>query len=452
MLAWPIFIEVFLQTLLGTVDTIMVSRISDDAVAVVGISNQIFGALTTLFMTFAGGAGILVAQRIGSKRGEEARTIAIMGVSISTLIGIFLSIILFSFPEGIAHLLNVPDELIPLSNIYIGYVGGGMFMVAMMSAMSTAIRNTGNTKGPMYMGIMMNVLHIILNYIFIFGSFGFPKLGLGGVAVSDNVCRLLAVLVLFYMFRYSFERKILFAEFKVFNRKLFKEILKIGWPLGVNMACWVFSQLAIFSFLALLGPKELATRTYMNTLESFCFTLGYAFALSAQIQIAHLFGAKRINEAYKSAYRALIIGLIIVTANAFLIFLFGKYLLGIFTSDPDIIAMGVSLLALNLILQPCKMLNMAMGNSLNAVGDTKYVMYISIVSLSLIATGCSYWIGIEVGWGLIGIYCCMIADEMVRGLLVLNRWRGRKMLHKMEAEELAVGSPILVAGTGTLPM
>ncbi|WP_376747935.1 MATE family efflux transporter, partial [Paenibacillus odorifer] len=87
VLAWPIFIEVFLQTLLGTVDTLMVSRISDDAVAVVGISNQLFGALTTLFTTFAGGAGILIAQRMGSKRFGEARTIAIMGVTVSLVLG-----------------------------------------------------------------------------------------------------------------------------------------------------------------------------------------------------------------------------------------------------------------------------------------------------------------------------------------------------------------------------
>ena len=75
-LAWPVFVEVLLQTMLGTVDTVMVSRISDDAVAVVGFANQLFNALNTLFMTIAGGAGILIAQRIGAKRAGDARSIA----------------------------------------------------------------------------------------------------------------------------------------------------------------------------------------------------------------------------------------------------------------------------------------------------------------------------------------------------------------------------------------
>ena len=432
VLAWPIFIEVFLQTLLGTVDTLMVSRISDDAVAVVGISNQLFGALTTLFTTFAGGAGILIAQRMGSKRFAQARTIAIMGVTVSLILGIVVSIALFLYADPIARILNISPELLSLSNVYISYVGGGLFMVGMIASLGTAIRNTGNTKGPMYTGILVNVIHIVLNYIFIFGMFGLPQLGLGGIAISNIISRLIGVIVLYTLFRRSFEIKIRLRDFRIFNGKLFKEILKIAWPLGINSSCWVFSQLIVYSFLAALGAEALTARTYLNTLESFCFTLGYAIALAGQIQIAHLFGAGRLKEAYRSAYRTLYIGLTVVSANMMLLFLFGRNLLGYFTSDPQIITLGVSLLALNLLLQPCKMLNMAMGNSLNAIGDTRYTMYTSIVSMSLIGVGCSYWFGISVGWGLTGIYCCMIADEFVRGLLVLIRWRGRKVLRQSD--------------------
>jgi putative MATE family efflux protein len=434
MLAWPIFIEIFLQTLLGTVDTVMVSRISDDAVAVVGISNQLFGALITLFTTFAGGAGILIAQRMGSRRTQDARSIAIMGVSVSSLLGLVVSVVLFMYSDPIARMLNVSEELIPLAHVYLTFVGGGLFMVGMTASLGTAIRNTGNTRGPMYTGVAVNIIHILLNYLLIFGVFGLPELGLAGIGISSVISRLLGVVALFYMFNRSFEQNIRLRDFLTFNRKLFGEILRISWPLGLNSSSWVFSQLAIYSFLAMLGAKELAARTYLNTMESFCYTLGYAVAMAGQIQIAHLFGAGRLKEAYRSAYRTLFIGLAIVSANVLLLFLFGRTLLGFFTTDQAIISIGVSLLALNLILQPCKMLNMALGNSLNAIGDTRYTMYISLFSMSLIAIGGSYALGISAGWGLIGIYCSMIADEALRGLLVLNRWRNRKILRTAEAE------------------
>ncbi|MBB6638199.1 MATE family efflux transporter [Cohnella thailandensis] len=439
-LAWPVFIEVLLQTMLGTVDTVMVSRISDDAVAVVGFSNQLFNALTTLFTTIAAGAGILIAQRLGSQRPEDARTLAVMSVTVSTAIGLLISFVLFFESRSIAMLLGLSEELWPLSDTYISYVGGGMFLAAMTAALGTAIRNTGNTRGPMYTGIFINLVHIVLNYGLIFGKIGFPEWGLTGVTVSDNACRLLSVFILLYMFRHSFERTIRLPDYLRFDLKLFKEILRIGWPMGVNMSCWVFSQLAIYSFLAMLGAKELAARTYMNTLESFCFMLGYAFALAVQIRIAYLYGESRTKEAYAAAYRALAFGLLLVLANALLLYLIGRQMLGLFTSDPEIVAMGVSLLGLNLVLQPGKMLNMALGNALNAVGDTRFTMYISLGSLGIIATFCSYWLGVGLGWGLIGIYWCMIADEYVRGALSLWRWRGKKYLNRAESNRVPAGS------------
>lgn len=441
-LSWPIFIELFLQFLLGAVDTLMVSRISDDAVAVVGFSNQLFQAMTTLFMTVASGAGILIAQKLGSRNAIDARKIGIMALSVSTLIGAIMSVILYMFPTQIASSLQLPQNLLPMAGTYISIVGGGMILVAMMSTMSTVIRNTGNTRGPMYTAVAMNIIHVFLNYGFIFGAFGLPQWGLMGVALSTVISRLLAVIVLLFMFLRSFEYRIQFKDFRLFDRPLFKEILNIGWPLGVNMSCWVFSQLIIYTYIATLGASELAARTYMNTLESMCFMLGMSIAMATQIQIAHLFGAGETRKAYSAAYRALRIGIIFVAVSALTIYVFGAQILGLFTADTEIIAIGVSLLGLNLLLQPGKLINMTLGNSLNALGDTRFTMYISLGSMWIIATGLSYVLGIHYGYGLIGIYCCMIADEYLRGVLSYFRWRGQKMLRKAEAKQSVQDIPV----------
>ncbi len=447
-LAWPIFIEVLLQTLLGTVDTVMVSRISDDAVAVVGLSGQLFAALTTLFMTISGGAGILIAQKLGAKRGEDARTIAIMGLTVCGGIGLTISLLLLTQAKALANLLNVSAELLPLWDVYVSYFGGGMMLTALIAALSTAIRNTGNTRAPMYIGIAMNVIHIAMNYVLIFGMFGFPEWGLFGVTVSGNVSRLIAVLLLFYVFIQAFDRRIGFKDLFTFKPRLFKEIVHIGWPLGVNMSGWVFSQLAIYTFIAMLGAAELATKTYMSTLESFCFMLGYAISLAIQIQVAHLFGAGKTREAYVGAYRALAIGIGLAMINALLLLLMGRHLLGLFSQNEAILELGTSLLALNLLLQPGKVLNMSLNNALNAVGDTRYTMMTALCSMSIVATGGSYWLGIHAGWGLAGIYCCMIADEWVRGLLVLRRWKGQKYLRRAEAASRPLESRAIAAETG----
>lgn len=432
-LAWPIFIELFLQFLLGTADTLMVSRVSDDAVAVVGFSTNLFAALMTLFMTISGGAGILIAQKFGAGKSYEARTIAVMSVSICAVIGIVLSAALFAAPTTIAAWLQLPQRLHPLAETYISIVGGGMVLTAVMSALSTAIRNTGNTKGPMVTAIGMNVIHLFMNYGFIFGAFGFPQWGLTGVAVSTLTSRLLATVLLLAIFVRTFEPSIGFADVKLFNRRLFGEILHIGWPMGVNIFAWCFSQLTLSSFIAILGAQQLAARTYMNSLESFCFLLGFSIAMAVQIRIAHLYGAGRTREAYSSAYHALWVGLALVLANAAVLVLFGTKLLGWFTSDSGIIALCVPLLWLNLLLQPAKMLNMALGNSLSAVGDTRFLMVNSMLSMWIVGVGIAYVTGIHLGWGLIGIYVSMISDELLRGIVVLIRWKRQKFLRNAEA-------------------
>lgn len=434
VLAWPVFIELFLQFLLGTVDTLMVSRISDHAVAVVGFSNQLFNALTTLFATVASGAGIVIAQKIGSRREEEARTVAIIAFKVTAVIGLVLSVILIMLPRPIAEILQLPEELLPLAEVYISIVGGGMILTAIMSTLGTAIRNTGNTKGPMYTAVGMNIIHIVMNYCFIFGAFGFPQWGLTGVAISTVISRLIACIVLMFIFLGTFERRIGLRDFSLFDKKLFKEVLVIGWPLGVNSASWVFSQLAIFSFLAILGSTELAARTYMNTLESFCFLLGFSLALASQIQIAHLYGAGRTKEAYSSVYRMLRVGLPLVIVNAFILVLFGRHVLGLFTQDHEILSLCASLLWLNLLLQPGKMVNMAIGNALNAVGDTRFTMNISLIFMWVVATGCSYLLGVSLGWGIVAIYVCMISDEYIRAVLSYFRWKDRKYLRLREED------------------
>lgn len=434
VLAWPVFIELFLQFLLGTVDTLMVSRISDHAVAVVGFSNQLFNALTTLFATVASGAGIIIAQKIGSRREEEARTVAIIAFKVTAVIGLVLSVILIMLPRPIAEILQLPEELLPLAEVYISIVGGGMILTAIMSTLGTAIRNTGNTKGPMYTAVGMNIIHIVMNYCFIFGAFGFPQWGLTGVAISTVISRLIACIVLMFIFLGTFERRIGLKDFSLFDRKLFKEVLVIGWPLGINSASWVFSQLAIFSFLAILGSTELAARTYMNTLESFCFLLGFSLALASQIQIAHLYGAGKTREAYSSVYRMLRVGLPLVIVNAFILVLFGRHVLGLFTQDHEILSLCASLLWLNLLLQPGKMVNMAIGNALNAVGDTRFTMNISLIFMWVVATGCSYLLGVSLGWGIVAIYVCMISDEYIRAVLSYFRWKDRKYLRLREED------------------
>lgn len=428
LLAWPIMIEMLLQFMIGTVDTLMVSRISDDAVAVVGISNQFFQAVIILFTVISSGAGIVIAQKIGAQREAEARNVATMALLFTLALGLILSVVLYCYSDYAARLMQVPEPLLPMAEQYLGIVGSNVVFMALILTMNTIIRNTGNTKGPMYIAVGMNIIHIIGNYGFIFGKLGFPQLGLEGVAYSTVGSRIIAFIVLMRLVQHAFGTPLRLREFRQFSTGLIKQVVRVGWPLSVHAGTWTFSQLFIFSLVATMGSLELATRTYMNTLESFSFLCGFSVAMAVQIQIGQLYGAKRYDDAYKSAYRALALGMSIVVANTLLLVLLGGRVVEWFTDNPDIISLAVSLIALNLLLQPGKMVNMAFGNSISAIGDTRFLMMNSMCSMWLVAAGLSYVLGIRMGWGLYGVYAAMITDEYVRGLILFLRWRSRARL------------------------
>lgn len=451
-LSWPVMIEMFLQFAIGTADTLMVSRISDDAVAVVGFANQFFNAVIMLFMLVAGGAGILIAQRIGAGRRQEARTLATMAIVLTGGIGLLASIVIYFGADEFAAALQVPIEIRPLAGTYMSIVGGGIVLTAVNAALSTCVRNTGDTRSPMYIAFGMNIVHVILNGLFIFGAFGFPKWGLFGVALSTVIVRFLAIVMLIRLFRHAFGHKLAWKEFWRMDWKLLKEMLRMGWPMSMNGASWTVSQLVIFSIIGLMGAQELAARTYMNTMESFAFLVGWSLAIAVQIRIAYLYGSNRYREAYYSCYQALGIGLVLVTLNTALMLAFREQILTYLTDDHWIIDIAVTLLWLNLILQPGKMLNMAFQQSLNAIGDSRIGMYVSLPSMWIIAVGLTYVLGLSLEWGLYGVYASMILDEYFRGIILWFRWRSHRKTGKFtEAFRHPADKGAVAAATGITP-
>ncbi len=429
-LAWPIMIELFLQFMIGTADTLMVSRISDDAVAVVGLSNQFFQAVIMLFALVSGGAGIVISRSLGAGREKDAKSVAAMCVVLIAGIGIAASAALSAGSGFFAELLQTPDRLQGMASQYIGIVGGGTLWIGAVMALGTVIRSTGNTRAPMLVALGMNAIHLVGNYVFIFGAFGIPKLGLTGVAISTLASRIIACAALFWIFRRSFSTPIGRRDYFRFDMPLLKEVARVGVPMAVSSASWTFSQLVIFSMVASMGAEQLAVRTYLNTMESFCFTLGWAIALAVQIQVAAHYGAGEHDKAFKSALRALLWGEIIVIANVLLLYGFGKPVLSMFTDNPDIIRLGVGVILCDLLLQPLKMANMPIGNSLNAVGDSRYVMMISVPVQWGVSVVGTYVFGIAFGWLIYGVYAAMIADEAIRAALANRRWLQRKFMRR----------------------
>lgn len=195
-LTLPVFLDIALVMLLGAVDTIMLSNYSDNAVAAVGLDNQLISFVFLVFQFVSMGAAILCAQYFGA--GLRARFMQIVGIAIlaNLLLGMMVSGALWLWAAPLLRAFGLREEVLPEGVTYLGITGSLAFFQALSLTFSAALRSTGNTVKPMLVTVTVNIINILADYALIFGHWGCPAMGVEGAAWATAVSRIIAAMVL----------------------------------------------------------------------------------------------------------------------------------------------------------------------------------------------------------------------------------------------------------------
>lgn len=425
-ITWPIFIEILLFMLMGSVDTLMLSKYSDQAVAAVGVATQVMGLVTLLFGFITSGTSILVSQYLGARNEGKAKEVFTVSIITNFGIGIIISILLCFFSSYILNWMGLDSDLIIRGNSFLAIVGSFMFVQAIMMTISATLRSYGYTKDMMKVTILMNVLNAIGNYFVIFGPFGLPILGESGVAWSTSIARIICTVIIIFILL----KRIGFISFKKVIRSKpiehTKNLFKIGIPAAGENISYYASQIVITIFITMIGSEALTTKVYAQNIMMYIFLFSVAIGQGEQIIIGRLVGARELQTAYKHCIRSLKIGILISTSMAIIGAIFSKSLFSIFTDNEHIIQTGSFLLFCTILLEPGRAFNLIVINSLRAAGDVKFPVMMGILSMWGISIPIAYLLGIYYELGLVGVWIGFIVDEWIRGLLMLWRWRSRK--------------------------
>ncbi|WP_404449230.1 MATE family efflux transporter [Sutcliffiella horikoshii] len=436
-LTWPIFIEVLLHMLMGNADILMLSQYSDDSVAAVGVANQILFMLIVMFGFIATGTTILVAQYLGSKNRKLAAEVTVVSIGANLIFSVAISIAVFLFSSKLLLLMDLPPELLTEADSYLKMVGIFSFVQALVITIGATIRSYGFTRDAMYVTIGMNIINVIGNYLFIFGPFGIPVLGVEGVAISTVTSRALGLIVITILLFKRVEETLPFKKMFQLPIEHLKNLLKIGIPSAGEHLSYNTSQIVITYFIVMIGTEALTTKVYAQSLMMFIFLFSVAISQGTQIMIGHQIGAGKIEEAYKRCIKSLRLAILISILTAIPIAFFSDTLLGFFTDNPDIIALGGTLILFTVILEPGRSFNLVVINALRAAGDVRFPVYIGILSMWGISVTVSYILGIHFGFGLVGVWIAMILDEWLRGIIMLYRWKSRIWVNKSFVHEKA---------------
>ena len=427
-IAWPIFVEQALRILIGTVDTFMVSHVSDGAVAALGVANQFVVLALICFNFTAIGASVVISHHVGAQDRVGAAKIVKTAIAVNTWIGLALSIGIYCCAEPLLRLSQLPAALMEYGLPFLSLMGGTLFMEAMNAAIGGALRAHGYTRDTMIVTVGQNLLNITGNCILLFGLFGCPKMGVVGVALSSVFSRIAASMALWVILNRRLKIRFQLRDFVVLQRDRIGRILHIGLPAaGEHMSYWL-SLMLITSFASRLGEQSLAVMTYTQSVQRLVILFSISLGLGTEILIGRMIGADQFEEAYREVIKSVRIGLMITTSAILLVALAAPRLLGLFSSDPSIIAGGVLLLHLAVFYEPARVFNIVIINALRATGDARFAIKVGVITQWGLSVPLCWYCGVRLHGGLPAIWLVMMSEEWLRGLIVRRRWMKRRWL------------------------
>ena len=426
----PIFLDMFLHFITLIINTYMVTKVSVHLVGAMGAGNQVMDLFMTIFNFLSMGCSVVVAQALGAKQNELASSVIHASITSNTIFGVFSAIIIYVFGYNILNLLNVPSDLINDSFSYLHILGFALLFDGIGMVLAAVLRVYNLATAVMLTSVLMNIITIFGNAIALFGWFDLPNLGLQGVAISTFVGRLIGLFVLLYMLIRVAKVRIYLSKLLVVPFGILKKILSVGLPSAGENLLWMAQYMVAFGFIASMGEATLSVQTIYFQITLLILLCGASISVANEVIVGHLVGASEFNEAYTRTFKALWLGISITLVVVLIAYALKYKIMDALNLDENLRKIMLPLFTLSIVLEAGRTFNIVIVNALRASGDAKFPLITGLIFMWGLSLPLGYFLGIHLGWGIIGVWIGFCADEWLRGLANTWRWRSKKWQSK----------------------
>jgi putative MATE family efflux protein len=416
-LALPVVASSLLERAVGIVDVFLVGGLGAAAIAAVGASQLLVLMVASLVAGLPAGTVVVVAQLWGAGRRPEAAAGArrVAGVALATGMAVGLAGALWA--ADAVKLLGASTEVVELAQPYLRIVFGAFPAVFLVTVFSGILQGTGDTRSPLVVTVIMNVIHVGIAYPLIYGAWGMPRWELEGAAVAVAVSNLAGAAGLAAI---AYRRGLLARGRSDY---FMVAVARVGAPVSVDRTLQQAAQLVFAKVVLLYGTTAYAAHQVGLAIEALSFLPGAGFALAAETAFGRSLGAKNIARARMQTLEANRMALLVMAAMGGLFYFSPYVLLRVFTGDADVIELGTRFLQIVALLQIPLAITMVLSGTLKGAGDTRFLLFSTLagawgirVPFALIF---AYGLHLSVG----AIWSLMLADWIVRMVLVLVRYR-----------------------------
>lgn len=422
----PLFLEQLLVMFVGIADTLVVSYVGEAAVSGVSLVNQFNTIFIYLFTALASGGAVVISQYIGRKAKDDAGESASQLLSFSTIFSILIAVMVLIGNEKMLHLMfgKVEESVMHSCITYLRISAYSYPALAIYNSGAALFRSIGKTSVTMYLSVASNIINVIGNLIGVFVLHA----GVAGVAYPSLIARTFSALVItvlcfqekneiFYRCKWIFQ----------WNGDFMKQILKIAIPNGMENGVFQLVKVALSSIVALFGTYQIAANGVAQSIWSLAALAGVAMGPVFITVIGQCMGNGDTEAADHYFKKLTNITLSISSVWNLLIFLLTPIFLKFYALEPETKHLVIFLVLIhNLFNAVAYPFSGALINGLRAAGDVKFTMYVSVISTIAVRLLLSWFLGIILQMGVIGIAIAMVCDWSIRAIIFFWRQKSGK--------------------------
>jgi MATE family multidrug resistance protein len=431
-LAAPVMLGMLGHTFVGFVDNIMVGQLGTAELAAVSLGNSFMFIAMSIGIGFSTAITPLIAEADSSDNFNQAKSTYKHGLFLCTTLGIVLFLLVF-FSTPLMHLMEQPKEVVELAIPYLNLVSFSLIPLIIFQAIKQFSDGMSMTRFPMYATLIANIVNVILNYILIFGKFGFPEMGIVGAAYGTLISRLLMVIYLWVLLRYKERSKRIVRNIKIFVLDVF--IIKKIINLGALSAMQMFFEVAIFTaaiwLSGLLGKNPQAANQIALNLSSMTFMVAMGLGVASMIRVGNQKGLQNFKELRRIGFSIFLLGIILAIFFAILFFVFHKSLPNLYVDlndaqnyadNREVISIASKLLIAAAFFQISDSIQVVILGALRGLQDVKIPTILTFISYWVVGFPVSYFLGKQEMYGSFGIWLGLLAGLSTASILLFIRF------------------------------
>jgi len=431
-LAYPVIIGMLGHTLIGIVDNIMVGKLGSTELAAVSLGNSMIFVAMSLGIGFSTAITPIVAESDAENDISKIRSAFYHGLFLCTILGILLfGLVLLVKP--IMELLHQPKEVITLAKPYIDWVAFSLVPLIIYQGYKQFADGLSMTKVSMYAIVMANILHVIINYLLIYGIWIFPKMGILGAALGTVISRIAMVIFMHIILSRKEQLKQYFQNFsfKEIKKEMIRKIINLGFPSAMQMLFEVLLFTAAIWLCGTIGKTSQAANQIALSLASMTFMVAMGLSVVSMIRISNYKGLNDYKQLVIVARSIFLLAILIEILFAVMFVALHQVLPYMFLNmeiqsqlldNQEVIAIAAKLLLVAAVFQISDGMQVVVLGALRGLQDVKIPMYITFVAYWIVGFPVSFYLGNYTSLKAVGVWIGLFAGLTAAAVFLFMRF------------------------------